>query len=44
MTLQRYRGSRSSEDYRDFRQATKQAKHVFFNRRVSKIAETNSRP
>jgi len=44
VTLQWYRGSHSPEDYCNFRQATKQAKHVFFDRCVSEIAKTNSRP
>jgi len=44
VTLQRYHGFCSPEDYRNFRQATKQAKHVFFDCHVSEITETNSRP
>jgi len=44
VALQQYRGSRSPEDYRMFRSATKQAKHVFFNHHIKKITETHSQP
>ena len=42
--LREYRASRRPEDYRAFRNVTRQTKRVFFDRRVNEIAETNSRP